>query len=151
MKYRGTLITAASGSLNGVVFSHNRGGPYTRARVTPTFPNTTEQQGINGALSYVSALWPFLSQAQRTAWSVYSKAHPRRTVLGDERPIGGRQEFCRTNVIRRYVRTFLGAPALTMILNPPTGDGDGTDAPAVASLNPALTQLKLDFTVAQNW
>src|SRR3990172_311007 len=87
MKYRGTIITQASGSLNGKVFSHNRGGPYIRNRTIPTDPNSTEQARMRTGMSTLVDNWQDTATlAQRRAWEDYSQTYPRADPLRAPRP-----------------------------------------------------------------
>lgn len=101
MKYRGTIITDASGSLNGVTFSHNRGGAYTRNRAIPTNPNTIYQQAVRGFNAQLSSAWlNVLTPAQRAAWDVYAENVLLPDTIGEPRNAGGLGMYIRSNVPR---------------------------------------------------
>jgi hypothetical protein len=108
MIYLGTLITAASGRLNGSVFSRNRGGPYIRAWVQPDETATAERQAVWDAMTNMAARWPTLAPEQRQAWAAYSLTHHRPNRLGISRPVGGFQEFTRANFFPQQANNFAG-------------------------------------------
>lgn len=102
MLFDSQLITAASGSVGGITASHNRGGKYFRARVTPTDPNTTRQQLIRALVADISGRWnSTLTEAQRQAWRLYSDNVPLPGPLGKVRPVGGLPMYIRSNIARR--------------------------------------------------
>lgn len=94
-------VATASGSLGGVTFSHNRGGPYMRTRAVPTNPNSPFQQEVRGAVSQLTSLWlTALTPVQRTAWDTYAEQVPLPNPLGDPRNVGGLAMYIRSNVPR---------------------------------------------------
>jgi len=101
MKFKGTIIGEASGSLASMVFSHNRGGQYIRQRSIPTNPNTTFQQAIRSLVSSLTSRWmDTLTVAQRAAWDVYADLVPLLDALGEPRNVGGLGMYIRGNVAR---------------------------------------------------
>lgn len=104
MKFKGTLIGTASGSIAGTTFSHNRGGQYTRLRAIPVNPNSSQQQAVRSAMNLYANRWrTALTDAQRDSWRAYSAAVPIIDALGDPRDIGGLAMYCRNNIPRRQV------------------------------------------------
>lgn len=100
--FRGVLFNSASGSVDGVTFSHNRGGPYARARVVPVDPETPEQLAMRAAMTYLADRWTnTLTTDQRNAWQRFANLNRHTNRIGDERKISGRAEFFRANLIRR--------------------------------------------------
>lgn len=112
MKYKGTLITDASGSLNGVVFSHNTMGAYIRQRVTPTNRNTQAQQQIRGSMANAHAHWLGFPQATRDAWDAYAAGTPITDKLGNTVYLPGRLMFIRDYMLR--VPRGLGLPPVVV-------------------------------------
>ena len=101
MKYKGTIIGEASGSLASMVFSHNRGGQYIRQRSIPTNPNSEYQQIIRGLVSQLTSAWQsVLTEAQRLAWDTYAELVPLLDPLGGTRNVGGLGMYIRSNVAR---------------------------------------------------
>lgn len=108
MLFKGLLITAGSGRLGDVVFSHNRGGPYIRAWVQPDETATTERQAVWDAMAAIGARWPTLSSLNRSKWHRFSIEHPRHNRIGVARPVGGFQEFTRANFYPQQANNLLG-------------------------------------------
>lgn len=127
MKFKSQVYTAASGSIGGITYAHNKGGMYTRSRATPTNPNSTQQQATRAALAQLSDRWVnVLTDLQRLEWTVYASNTPVVDRLGDPLELSGIQMYVRNNVPR--VQAALGAI---------------DDAPATFSIgsftNPTLT------------
>lgn len=102
--FQSGIVTAGSGSLGGLTFSHNRGGMYMRARVVPTNPSTGPQNVARAAMASLSNRWAnTLTQVQRDAWDVYAENTPLPGPLGDPRNVGGLGMYIRTNVPRIVV------------------------------------------------
>lgn len=101
MLFKGTVITQASGSVGGLVFSHNSGGAYIRARVTPTNPNSPEQIVVRNAVSFLSNFWnDGLTPAQRAVWDTYAANVTITNRIGDQVFISGMAHYVRSNVAR---------------------------------------------------
>ena len=95
------VISAGSGSIAGLTMSHNRGGMYLRSRAVPTNPNSTEQQAVRNAMSFLAAYWRnTLTELQRDAWTVYGANTAMVNKLGAQVFLTGQQQFIRTNVPR---------------------------------------------------
>lgn len=101
MLIKGTIAAQMSGSLGGITASHNAGGTYFRARVTPTNPNTLFQQAVRAAVALLSSIWQTtLSQLQRDAWKVYADNVTVTNRIGDQINISGLAMYIRSNVTR---------------------------------------------------
>ena len=99
MKFKGTIIGEASGSVASLTFSHNRGGQYIRQRAIPVDPATPAQQVVRQAMSDLTSLWgDTLSAAQRDAWDQYALNVPLPDTLGEPRNVGGLGMYVRTNI-----------------------------------------------------
>lgn len=146
--YLPTLAALASGKLNGVVFSHNRGGPYIRAHnPTPFDPNTSPQVKMRTSSGEVTTRWQGLTAAQREAWRRFSEAFPRPNRIGQCHPNGGYQEYLRANLPRRY-GINCGFTALGYIDTPPnTGAGDPPQV--TLSLISSGAKLRVAWSVTQ--
>lgn len=138
-------VASASGSLGGMTFSHNRGGPYIRTRVVPTNPNTPQQAAIRGFVSQLTALWAdTLTTVQRDAWDVYAFNVPLPNPLGEPRNVGGLGMYVRSNVPRlQAALTRIDAAPVIFDL------GDYT-APSITTIV-APTALTLAFTNTDAW
>lgn len=79
----GGMVMQVSGSLAGMVFSHNKGGPYVRTRAIPTNPSTTKQLQRRADFATVSTTWQSLTAVQRTAWESWSAQNKIVNNLGE--------------------------------------------------------------------
>lgn len=100
MKVRFSILAAASGSFGGVVASHNRGGPYLRARVVPTNPSSSAQVEIRTIFGNLASAWQTLTQDQRDAWTTYAINVPVTDSMGDPLTLTGQQMYVRCNTAR---------------------------------------------------
>lgn len=101
MLFRSQIVTAASGSIAGTTFSHNRGGMYQRARVTPVNPNTPAQNFARTRLANLTNIWAnTLSDVERQAWDLYALNVPLPDPFGDPRNVGGIGMYIRANLPR---------------------------------------------------
>jgi len=101
MKYLSQVYTAASGSIGGVVYSHNKGGGYTRGRSVPSNPNTIYQQTVRNVLAQLAAAWlNSVSVAQRAAWEVFATNVPVVNALGQQFNLSGQQWYLKANTGR---------------------------------------------------
>lgn len=117
-----------SGSVGGVVASHNKGGAYLRGRSVPTNPNSDRQQSVRTAFSIASIGWRALTDAQRAAWEAYAVATPVVNRLGETIILSGFNSYVSTNSFR------LGAGSSVLAAAP---------SPGLVSLGPdfAVTTL----------
>jgi hypothetical protein len=100
VKFKSTVLTDTSGSLNGATFSHNTYGYYIRQRVTPTNPASPAQQATRVAMSTGHAAWEALPQATKDAWEAYAQGTPIYDRLGAAIKLTGRLMFLRDYVLR---------------------------------------------------
>ena len=131
--------TQKSGGQGGIVYAHNKGGPYTRARSIPTNPNTSRQIAVRTAVRNLAISWETtLTQAQRDAWDVYAANVSWTNRLGMSINLTGLNHYIRCNTPRRIsgIAAILGAPAIQDI-----GDAE----PALAATASAATQ---DLTIS---
>ena len=100
MKYKSSLISVASGSLNGSTFSHNRFGAYIRNRTTPVNPSSQRQQDVRAVFTSLAADWSeVLTQAQRDAWTLYGENVETINNFGDPIHLTGINMFMRSNTV----------------------------------------------------
>lgn len=146
MLFRGLIATALSGSTDGIVASHNRGGAYFRNRATPTNPNTPEQAAIRAIFKQLSAAWrDTLTAAQRAAWDTYALNTPISNSLGDPVNVGGLGMYQRGNVARLQA-------GLSRVDDGPTTFGlPSFTEPTVDSITAATGVLSLAFTASDSW
>jgi len=101
VKFGGGIV-AASGSIAGNTYSHNRFGPYIRARTSPINPNTARQVAVRSAVAFLAAMWAgTLTAVQRTAWNLYGSSVAMTDVLGATMYLTGYNHFIRSNVINK--------------------------------------------------
>lgn len=101
MLFKGGFLAQTSGAVGGIVFSHNAGGTYIRARVTPTNPNSPQQIVVRGAVGFLANFWNNgLTPAQREVWDTYSENVTVTNRIGDQVLISGLAHYVRSNVGR---------------------------------------------------
>lgn len=101
MLFKGSLITAASGKLGGVVASRNRGGQYFRQFAMPVNPATAFQTAVRNAMTVTVNRWvEELTAAERAAWDVYGSNVSRKNALGDDIFLSGQQWYNACNIPR---------------------------------------------------
>lgn len=140
------LIGTASGKLNGVVASRNRGGQYLKQFTTPTDPATANQAVLRTAIANAHTAWSALTSRQRQEWQDYSIAHPRANRIGQPHPIGGYAEFVRRYVPRDQIRQTLAA-GLVVGTGVPAGFYDFDTAPT-AEVNAGGNRLLVTWTAS---
>jgi len=149
VKFKGTIIGEASGSLASMVFSHNRGGQYIRQRTIPTNPNSVFQQAIRTLVSQLTSLWQTtLTDVQRTGWDTYAENVPLLDPLGEPRNVGGLGMYVRSNVARLQTDPV----SLPRVDDAPTifNLGDFT-APTLDTLTEAGQTVNINFTLGDDW
>jgi len=117
-----------SGSVGGVVASHNKGGAYLRNRSVPTNPRTNRQQLARQALGGAAESWKTLTGAQREQWEGYSSSTPVVNRLGESITLSG------FNMYVRAYAFFVSAGEAAQVVS------DGPAVPGLVSLG--------DITVA---
>ncbi len=118
MLFSSNLISKASGSANGIVASHNKGGMYFRQRSTPINPNTIFQQVVRNAATVLTTRWSgTLTQAQRDAWAVYATNQLFVNKLGESRQIPGLAAYLKCNSPRiQAALAIIDAAPTTFVL-----------------------------------
>lgn len=86
-----------SGSVGGVVASHNRSGQYLRNRSVPVNPNSVRQQEARNAFGEASIAWRSLTASERTNWEAYAVETPVLNKFGESINVSGNSMFIRTN------------------------------------------------------
>lgn len=145
MKYNSALLTEASGSMGGIVASHNAGGSYFRKRVTPTNPNTSFQQGVRNNLSILQTRFlSTVTAAQRAAWATYAATTPVTDSLGASRHLSAQQWYVACNSLRLQ-------SALTVVDAGPVTSGLPTMTSPVPTIVAAGSTMSLAFTNTDAW
>lgn len=146
MKFKGLLASAMSGSMAGVVASHNRGGQYFRGRTTPVNPSTVFQQAVRGLMAQLSSAWVnTLDDDQRNAWDNYALNTPLPDSLGDARNAGGKGMYIRGNLPRLQA-------GLTRVDDGPSSYGlPALSEPTVTTMVASTGVLTFGFTNTDDW
>lgn len=145
--FKGSLIAEASGSVNGVVFSRNRGGAYIRNRSVPVNPSTDLQTRIRGIFGGNATNWKSLSQADRDAWALYAEKTPLINRLGASRAIPALAMYQRCVTPR--IQAGLAIPA-----DPPTTPGLPNPfvfASGGVTADVGDQTITVNFTTGQAW
>lgn len=101
MKFQSLIISRGSGSIGGLTYSHNKGGNYIRARVTPTNTNTALQAAVRNAMGSLGVIWgDILTQVQRNGWANYAANVPLLDQFGDPRNVTALNMYQRCNIPR---------------------------------------------------
>lgn len=144
-----TVIADPRGSVGGMTFSRNAGGAYMRARVTPTNPNTPNQQIVRSAMSTLSARWvETLTEVQRIAWAAYAENVLLPNKHGDMINVGAIGMYIRSNVPRVQV----GVGDLPIVDDAPTIFDLGEVGPlGITSITASSSIANITFTDSDAW
>lgn len=146
MLYRSTIIEAASGSVGGLTFSRNRGGPYVRQRGNPINPATPEQELIRVYMGLLMQRWVgVLTEVQREDWNTYAFNVPLPNPLGQSRNVGGVGMYIRGNVTRLQAGLDIVDDA------PQVFDVGGFTVVDVAIASGTPGTIDVDFNDADDW
>ncbi len=143
MLFKALLGAELSGSVGGIVASHNKGGTYFRIRAIPTNPNTPQQQTVRNAFSLLSTQWfNVLTAAQRVAWELYAFNVKVLNRIGEQVNISGLSMFVRNNTARN-------AGNAGQVLDAPT---DFTNSVFLSQLpsNATAAAQTVDFNFSNN-
>lgn len=100
----GPTVIGIRGTVAGITFSQNRGGPYARGWHTPPNPRTTKQNAARVALANWAKAWAGLSSTNKTNWNTYA-ADPAQELtdsLGQAYYVSGFNWFASVNTYRAY-------------------------------------------------
>ena len=93
----GIVISDIRGKHGGGVFSKNRGGNYTKRKVTPVNPKTTSQVTSRSLFASLSQQWRTLTQAVQNAWIAAVTGYGKTNIFGDLKNPTGLQLFVKVN------------------------------------------------------
>lgn len=132
---KSTILAQISGSINGVTFSHNKGGAYARNRSLPANPGTDRQDQVRTAMASLSIAWrDTLSELQRDLWNSYGQSVTVLNRIGDSISLSGIAAFQRVNLFRMstldIAPILTPPPAGTLPDPPPTFDSTAISFPA---------------------
>lgn len=121
---KSNILSAVSGSMNGITFARNAGGAYIRNRSVPVNPGTDRQDAVRTALTSIASTWKYnLTQAQREAWRNFGANTQVQNRIGETITLSGIAAFQRVNLFR--VSTLgqaivMDAPAVNRPAPPPS-------------------------------
>jgi hypothetical protein len=88
------------GKLAGTIFSSNRGGAYTREKVTPTNPQSERQQAARARLAQLAQAYSYtLTQVQRESWIHLANTQTYKNVFGDSKHLTAMAMFVKVNAL----------------------------------------------------
>jgi len=106
----GGLAQDVRGTLNGSVFSRNRGGAFIRSKVSPVQPVSSFSSAARAMFGALSQSWSTnLSDVDRAAWEAFAAVHPFVNVFGDAIILSGVAFYQSVN--RRLLQ--MGEPEIT--------------------------------------
>lgn len=147
MLFKSAIMTQASGSIGGMVASHNRGGMYFRARTIPVDPSTARQLAVRASMAALAVRWnDILTLPQRTAWNLYASRVTLQGPLGDPITVSGINHYIRSNVPR-------AALAFPVIDDGPTifNLGEFTPLGFAIGASEATQIISIPFTPTDAW
>ena len=139
-------VGAISGSVGGIVFSHNRYGQYMRLRSIPVNPATDRQNAIRVAVQDLAQRWSSaLTAAQRAEWEVYAAAISRTNAVGGSIKLTGFNHYIRSNSIRlQNADNTIGDGPVLLTLPP-------GDVAFACTIDEAAQQISVAFTPGLDW
>ena len=145
MKFKSALLTEASGSIGGIVFSHNKGGLYCRARTIPTNPASSFQAAVRQYMNQYANRWvDKLTPAQRRDWKAYAANVTIPNVLGAQIHIGPNAHYIRCAVARKML-------GLTALDDAPTAFDLGWFSAVSIVVSAATQTASLTFEPTDEW
>jgi hypothetical protein len=93
----GSNISDIRGKHGGQVYSKNRGGNYTRRKVTPVNPKSASQSVSRALFASLSQQWRTLTQTQQNAWIAAVGGYAKTNIFGDLKNPTGLQLFIKVN------------------------------------------------------
>jgi hypothetical protein len=93
----GGNISDIRGKHGGQVYSKNRGGNYTRRKVTPVNPKSSSQVTARALFALLAQKWRTLTQAQQNAWIAAVSGYAKTNIFGDLKSPTGLQLFIKVN------------------------------------------------------
>jgi hypothetical protein len=113
----GVVVVGARGTIGGLKFSANRGGPYASQWSKGSNPKSPTQSDQRGLFGTIASEWRDLSQAQRDDWDDYADDAPQEKFnsLGESYFVSGFNWFVaiNQNLTAAGEATRVDAPTLT--------------------------------------
>lgn len=97
----GAPFIGLSGAAGNIVASHNRSGPYLRARTSPTGGPSSRQAQARQAFNFAVIRWQtIIADSDREKWAIYAAQVPLTNRIGRRTFLTGQQHYIRTNMLR---------------------------------------------------
>jgi len=145
MKWTGTIVATAAGSVGGCTFSRNRFGQYVRRRAMPVNPGSAFQNVMTAALASLVAAWKTLTTVQRDNWTNYALNTPRLDSSGNTIILTGQMMYVSCNSARMQI-------GVATINTAPTIFGDAVlTPPAAVTLLAATDVASISFVGSDLW
>jgi len=146
VKFISQLVTAASGSVRGCVFSRNRSGAYIRGRGIPVNPASPQQQLMRTGLARAVARWTnVLTTAQRAAWNAWAANVPDTDALAQEIRHSGQNAYI-LNTLARVQRGYSQQP------EPPNLFASlRLTTPSLGTVDPGTDTIQIFFHLSDPW
>lgn len=134
----GIAVGQMSGSLGGIVASHNRFGSYFRGRTVPVNPSSSAQQAVRNIFATLTNAWiNILTSAQRAAWDTYASQINWKNKLGNDIKLTGFNHFMRSNTVSQrpgFPRVDDGPTIFSLAVEDPTFVVTASEATQVVSV-----------------
>lgn len=145
MKFKGTIGADLSGSLGGIVASHNRGGTYFRFRSTPVNPRSARQVLVRTIIQQLSDAYAnILTQAQRDAWDNWADQTPGFTGIGI-----AAYQYC--NLPRVYADNVIPTGNFPRVDDPPESFDVGSHTPVLIATVHDNSEIGVAFDNTDAW
>jgi len=114
----GALAQDVRGSLNGTVFSRNKGGAFVRSKVSPCQPLSRWSSGTREVFKACAQRWSgTLTAAQRSAWNAFALLHPYVNVFSDSIVLPGVAMYAAVNArLRQCGQTAIDEVPATFVV-----------------------------------
>lgn len=99
----GPIVAAASGSIGGTTFSHNRYGMYARNRSIPVVSTTPDALNAKARMATISQQFQSLTAAQKLAWAAWCTTNPGLNRLGQQITLSPNAAYCSLNTRLHYL------------------------------------------------
>jgi hypothetical protein len=137
----GATITGMRGTVSGVTFSANKGGPYCKGWSRGVNPSTELQTERRATLAANGAAWQALTPTVRGQWDTYAAAAGQKKTdpLGNDYYASGFNWFCAFNICRTiHGWNFLttgpaGAPPAVYPITAMTANANPTNTAVVTT------------------
>lgn len=146
MKYRSQIVTAASGSVGGCVFSRNRFGSYIRNRALPVNVASTQQNVLRAAMATLVTRWTStLTTAQRSSWETWAANTPQVDPIGQTYNMTGQNAYVSMNALR--IQTALAIIDVAPVIFA----GAALTPPGITSITATTGVMIVTFTNTDAW